>query len=63
LKAWQNEPYIEGATSVYSTGTYDIKSILKRNHGRIHFAGEQLGNHNGTMEAALLSAIEVINSL
>ena len=49
LKAWQNEPYIEGATSVYSTGTYDIKSILKRNHGRIHFAGEQLGNHNGSM--------------
>ncbi|MBK7053965.1 MAG: FAD-dependent oxidoreductase [Leptospiraceae bacterium] len=63
LKAWQNEPYIEGAISVYSTGTYDVKSILKRNHGRIHFAGEQLGNHNGSMEAALLSAIEVVNSL
>ncbi len=63
IKAWQNEPYIEGATSVYSTGTFDIKSILKRNHGRVHFAGEQLGNHNGTMEAALLSAIEAVNGL
>ncbi len=63
MKAWQNEPYIEGATSIYSTGTYDIKSILKRNHGRVHFAGEQLGNHNGTMEAALLSAIEAVNGL
>lgn len=63
MKAWQNEPYIEGATSVYSTGTYDVKSILKRNHGRVHFAGEQLGNHNGTMEAALISAIEAVNGI
>lgn len=63
LNVWQNEPFIEGATSVYSPGTYEVKSILARKHGRIHFAGEYLGNHNGTMEAALLSAIETVNSL
>jgi len=63
LNVWQNEPYIEGATSVYSPGTYEVKSILARKHGRIHFAGEYLGNHNGTMEAALLSAIDAVNSL
>jgi leucyl-tRNA synthetase len=63
IKTWQNEPFIEGATSVYSTGTFDVKSILKKNHGRIHFAGEHLGNQNGTMEAALLSAIDAINGL
>ena len=63
IKTWQNEPFIEGATSVYSTGTFDVKSILKKNHGRVHFAGEHLGNQNGTMEAALLSAIDAINGL
>lgn len=63
LKVWQNDPYIEGATSIYAQGSFEVKSILKRNHGRIYFAGEHLGNHNGTMESALLSAIEAVNSL
>ena len=62
-KPGKNEPFMEGANSVYSTGTFDVKSVLKKNHGRIHFAGEHLGNQNGTMEAALLSAIEAINGL
>lgn len=63
MKSWQNELYIEGATSYYSPATFEIKSILKKNHGRIAFAGEHLGQHNGTMEGALLSAIDAVNSL
>ena len=63
LKAWQNEPFIEGANSIYAPGTFDVKSILKKNHGRVHFAGEHLGKYNGTMEGALLSAIDAVNGI
>jgi monoamine oxidase len=63
IKNWQNEPFINGANSVYSTGTFDVKSILKKNHGRIFFAGEHLANQNGSMESALHSAIDAINLL
>lgn len=63
VKVWKNEPYIEGATSIYPPGSFDVKSILKRNHGRVYFAGEHLGKLNGTMEGALLSALDVVNEL
>ncbi|HNH02945.1 MAG TPA: FAD-dependent oxidoreductase, partial [Leptospiraceae bacterium] len=63
MKSWQNESFIEGATSYYMPGTYDVKNILRKNHGRVFFSGEHLSIQSGTMEGALLSAIEVVNSL
>ncbi|MEM7180316.1 MAG: NAD(P)/FAD-dependent oxidoreductase [Spirochaetota bacterium] len=58
--AWQYEPYILGARSVLSPGTFGVLDSFRSPHRRVFFAGEHLGDEMGTMNSALVSAQKVV---
>ncbi|MCE9501588.1 MAG: NAD(P)/FAD-dependent oxidoreductase [Leptospira sp.] len=61
--AWQDEPYIRGGIALFSPGSFDIQSNLRKPFNRVFFAGEHLASQPGSMEAAITSAIEAVNSI
>lgn len=52
-----------GAVSLYTPGTYGIKDSIESSFGKVHFAGEHLGEIPGTMEAALSSAVRAVRKI
>jgi monoamine oxidase len=54
-QAWQREPTIGGAYALYRPGQwFELQPILRKSHGRVHFAGEHLADTNqGFMEGAV----------
>jgi monoamine oxidase len=54
-QAWQESPFTQGAYGYYRSGQwFTVRPILKRSHGRVHFAGEHLDEDwQGFMEGAV----------
>ncbi len=52
-----------GAVSIYPPGSFGIKDAWKSNFERVHFAGEHLAEHNGTMDGAISSALRAISGI
>jgi monoamine oxidase len=51
---WQKDVWTEGAYALYRPGQwFTVRQILKRRHGRVHFAGEHLAEWQGFMEGAV----------
>lgn len=51
---WPRDPFTGGAYALYRPGQwFTVRPILGRPHGRVHFAGEHLGDWQGFMEGAV----------
>lgn len=61
---WNNDPFTKGAYSYETPHTKQAKKILAEPlQKKLFFAGEALGEHTGTVEAALESAVEVVRKI
>jgi monoamine oxidase len=64
ISNWGNEPFIKGAYSYETPETSESKKVLSEPiQHTIYFAGEALGNHSGTVEAALESGKAVAENI
>jgi monoamine oxidase len=51
---WQGDSYTSGAYAFYRPGQwFTLRDVLRKPHGRVHFAGEHLAQAQGFMEGAV----------
>ncbi|MBE7413188.1 MAG: FAD-dependent oxidoreductase [Leptospiraceae bacterium] len=62
-KVWQSEPLINGAFTIFPSGSLDAKESLRSPFNRVFFAGEALADENGSMNSCIVSAIGAVNML
>lgn len=56
-KYWNEDPWMQGSYTYVGLGQWDYKKILKRQEGRVHFAGEHTTDFGSSMNGAIESGV------
>ena len=56
-KYWNEDPWLRASYSIAGVGQKDFRNILKRQEGRVHFAGEHTSIYRASMNGAIESGV------